>query len=131
VDERIVWIPSEVVLQIHEEQIGDTGGIGGVRDLGLLESALARPINLFSYSASPPDLPDLAAAYAFGIARNHPFFDGNKRSAYIVMRTFLLLNDADIVASEDDKFDIFMRLAAGELLESELVDWIRGHLRTS
>jgi death-on-curing protein len=125
---EIVWIASDAVRRIHEEQIGETGGIQGIRDTGLLESALSRPHNLLGYLEPPPDLVDLAAAYAFGITRNHPFLDGNKRTAYIVMRTFLLINGKDIVASEDDRYDTFIRLAASELTEADLADWIREHL---
>lgn len=123
-----VWISIELALEIHREQIAQTGGLEGIRDQELLESALARPVHLLNYSDVVPAIYELAAAYAFGVARNHPYFDGNKRSAYIIMRTFLLLNGADIAATEDEKYDAFIRLAAGEMTEAELSDWLNAHL---
>ena len=101
----------------------------GVRDPGLLSSALARPKHLFAYEANTTDLAALAAAYAFGIARNHPFIDGNKRTALVVCRTFLLINECDIVATKEDKYTTFMQLAEGSLAEEQLADWFRKHLK--
>ena len=97
----------------------------GLRDEGLLSSALARPQNLLAYSKPVPDLAALAAAYAFGIARDHPFVDGNKRTALVAMRTFLLLNEVDLKASQDEKYLTILSLAQGKLTEAELADWIR------
>ena len=91
----------------------------------MLSSALARPQNLFTYRDPRPDLAALAAAYAFGIARNHPFVDGNKRTALVAARTFLLLNNINFEASQDEKFLTFLRLAEGSLSEDELANWIR------
>jgi death-on-curing protein len=123
-----VWIHEDVVLAIHRRQLSEHGGADGVRDAGLLASALARPQNLRAYSEAPADFAALAAAYAFGIARNHPFLDGNKRTAYVVCRTFLILNGHDLDASREEKYLTFLSLAKGELSEDELVALIRGHL---
>jgi death-on-curing protein len=114
----------EAVLAIHQRQMAEHGGEPGVRDLGLLESALSRARNIISY-AEDPDIASLAAAYAFGIAKNHPFLDGNKRTALVSMRTFLILNGSDINASQQDKYQTIMALADGSLTENELADWIR------
>jgi len=125
---NVVWVRDDVVLAVHLRQLAEHGGGEGIRDEGLLQSALARPQNLLAYSAPPPDLASLAAAYAYGIARNHPFVDGNKRTALIVARLFLLLNGMDLVATQEEKYSIFLALAAGELLEEELANWMRVHL---
>ena len=125
-----VWIREDAVLAIHRRQLAEHGGSEGVRDRGLLSSALARPKNLATYSDSQdgPDLAELAASYAWGLARNHPFVDGNKRTAYVVCRTFLLLNGRDLEAPPDEKYLTFLRLAEGRLSEQELSNWIRDHL---
>lgn len=99
------------------------GGPAGVRDLGLLESALARPKNLFAYAESPPTLAQLAAAYAKGVVANHPFVDGNKRTAFTVSVTFLRLNGRRLTASKEDRVLTFWSLAAGSLSEEQLADW--------
>jgi death on curing protein len=122
------WIRDDVVLAIHRRQLAEHGGGEGLRDPGLLASAWARPKNLLAYSDSPPDLALLAASYAWGVARNHPFVDGNKRTAYVVCRTFLKLNGQDLDASQEDKYRTFLRLAEGRLSEEELAGWIREHL---
>lgn len=123
-----IWIRDDVVLAIHRRQLAEHGGGEGLRDAGLLASALARPKNLLSYSDPPPDLVLLAASYAWGIARNHPFVDGNKRTAYVVCRTFLRLNGQDLDASQEDKYRTFLRLAEGRLAEEDLAGWIRERL---
>lgn len=123
-----VWIRPDAVQAIHARQIAEHGGEHGLRDAGLLDSALNRPRNLLAYGDPPPDLAALAAAYAFGIARNHPFVDGNKRTAYVVCRTFLLVNGRDLDASAADKYVVFLKLAEGSLSEGELADWLRQHL---
>lgn len=125
--EQYVWVEEETVLIIHQRQIAEHGGDAGIRDEGLLSSALARPQNLLAYSK--PDVADLAAAYAFGIACNHPFVDGNKRTAYVVMRVFLILNESDIEASGEEKYQTFIKLAEGNLTQEELAAWIRRHLK--
>jgi death-on-curing protein len=124
-----VWIFVErsIVLAIHDEQLAEHGGATGIRDMGALESALARPMSLSLYG--DPDAAALVAAYAFGIARNHPFVDGNKRTAYVVSELFLGLNGFDLLASDAACVTTFLRLAAGELDEAALADWIRASCR--
>jgi death on curing protein len=117
------WIHRPAVLGMHEEQLKEHGGPEGVRDLGLLESALARPKNLFAYSEQPSSLARLAAAYAKGIVANHPFVDGNKRTAFVVSLTFLLLNGLKVTATKEDRILTFWKLAAGELNEDDLAQW--------
>lgn len=123
------WIQEKAVRAIHLRQLAEHGGLEGVRDEGLLSSALARPQNLFAYGNPKPDLPALAAAYAFGIIKNHPFVDGNKRTAYVVCRTFLKLNNQDIVASDVGKYQTFVGVAGGTLNEELLAEWIRSRFR--
>lgn len=119
-----LWVREDVVLAIHRRQIAEHGGDDGVRDTGLLQSALSKPQNLFHYGDPPPDLSALAASYAFGIARNHPFVDGNKRTAFVVCRLFLKLNGFDLNAPQEQKYQIFMDLAAGKLSENNLAEWV-------
>lgn len=121
-----VWVGREMALAAHAEQLSEHGGAEGVRDLGLLESALAHPLNQLAYGQ--PDLAALAAAYAFGIARNHPFADGNKRTAAVVSVSFVLLNGSDCTATPADLSVAFLALAAGELSEDEMADWFRRHI---
>lgn len=126
-----IWIATEVAEAAHLEQIAEHGGGEGVRDPGLLDSAMARPRNLADYGAQEgngPDAAALAAAYAYGIARNHPFVDGNKRTAVVVSETFLMLNGHRLTASDAEVVVVFVALAAGELSEDELSDWFREHL---
>ena len=122
-----VWIDPAVVLAVHEEQLAEHGGAAGVRDAGLLESALARPRNLAHYGE--PDLCELAAAYAFGLARNHPFIDGNKRSAFVATELFLVINGWQLVASDADCVLIMLSLASGEIDEPTVAAWLRGRVR--
>ena len=119
------WIRQDVVLALHEEALILDGGPEGVRDLGLLESALARPKNLLAYSEEPPSFARLAAAYAKGIVANHPFVDGNKRTAFIVALTFLRLNGLEVIASKEDRVLTFWNLAAGEISEDQLALWFQ------
>jgi death on curing protein len=120
------WLDREVVIDFHNENLQRFGGPEGIRDLTMLESALARPINKHTY-ASEFDLAGLAAAYAFGIARNHPFVDGNKRAAFVAMEVFLLINGFSLEIDETDAIATFLALAAGELTEDQLASWIREH----
>lgn len=120
---EVKWLRKDAVLKMHARQLAEHGGGVGVRDEGLLDSALQRPVNKMSYQS--PDLADLAAAYAFGIARNHPFIDGNKRTALVASRTFLLINGFQISASPDEKLRAFLALAAGNLSEEDLAAWFR------
>jgi death-on-curing protein len=122
---KIVWLLEETLTAIHNRQIAEHGGSEGLRDEGLLSSALVRPQNLLVYGEPPPDLASLAAAYAYGIARNHPFVDGNKRTALVAARTFLILNGVDVNASQDEKVLTFLKLAEGSISEEELADWLR------
>jgi len=122
----IRWVSLRAVLAMHAAQIAEHGGGEGVRDEGLLESALARPLNLSAYGT--PDMAALAAAYAFGVARNHPFVDGNKRTAFVLAATFLALNGHRLVAEERDVVETFLALAAGMLEEDALADWFRHHI---
>ncbi len=121
-----IWVIVEVALAAHAEQLAEHGGGEGTRDLSLLETAMARPRNLTAYGA--PDAADLAAAYAYGIARNHPFVDGNKRTAAVVSETFLMLNNHVLDASDAELVVAFVALAAGELSEAETADWFRARL---
>jgi len=127
--EEPIWVDPRLVEVIHERQLSEHGGSRGIRDRGGLESALARPRQLQACGGKEIDLPALAAAYAFGIARNHPYVDGNKRTAYVVCRTFLLINGWDIVGPLSERYPIFLGLAAGEIDEPQLTDWIRSHAR--
>ena len=123
------WIDSRTARAIHDRQLAEHGGPEGVRDAGGLESALARPQNLAAYGEA--DSADLAAAYAFGIARNHPFVDGNKRTAWVLARLFLATNDLRFEFEKTDATRVMLALAAGELTEEELAGWFRERLRTS
>jgi death-on-curing protein len=117
-----VWIDLDVVLAIHDEQLAEHGGQAGVRDRGLLESAVARPRNQFAYGESSHGR--LAASYAFGISRNHPFLDGNKRTSLVVAELFLALNGVELTASDAKCITTFLQLAAGDLTEEALAEWI-------
>jgi death-on-curing protein len=121
-----VWIATEVALAAHAEQLAEHGGGEGVRDAGALDSAMMRPRNLALYEE--PDAAALAAAYAYGIARNHPFVDGNKRTAAVVSDTLLVLNGHALGASDAELVVAILAVAAGELSEDELADWFRQHL---
>jgi death-on-curing protein len=118
-----LWIDREQTLAIHARQISEHGGSSGVRDENLLESALARPQNLLAYSEKQPSLARLAAAYAFGIVRNHPFIDGNKRTALVVSFTFLILHGIVITAIREERYFMFYDLAAGHVSEEDLAAW--------
>ncbi len=120
----ITWILFETVLAIHKRQIAEHGGSDGVRDEGLLLSALARPQNVLAYT-DDADIAAFAGAYAFGTTKNHPFLDGNKRTALAVMRTFLQLNGCIFSASQEEKYTTFLKLAEGSLSEDVFVVWIR------
>lgn len=121
------WLDIDIVLDFHAEQLALFGGPDGVRDLGLLEFALARPINKFAYGEA--DFAALAAAYGFGIAKNHPFVDGNKRTALASMIVFLGLNQLELDAPQEAATAIVLSLAAGETTEEILARWIAAHIR--
>lgn len=120
---NIKWLRAVDVLGAHRKLIEFSGGSDGVRDQGLLESALARPLNIAAYEPDAP-LTRLAAAYGYGIAKNHPFVDGNKRAAFIAIELFLDLHGIAISADEDEKYAMMIRLAASEMSEEELADWL-------
>ena len=121
----IVWIDRALALAMHDRQLAEHGGGSGVRDEGMLDSALARPQQRHAYGDPPPDLAELAAALAFGLARNHPFVDGNKRTASVACETFILLNDAALEASDDELYPRYLGLAEGSLDEAGFADWLR------
>lgn len=120
---EIRWIARRTVLAVHAEQIAEHGGLAGIRDEGLLDSALMRPELKANYGET--DIAMLAAAYAYGLARNHPFADGNKRTAYVAMELFLAKNGRMLTASDQDAVLTFLALASGDLGEEQLAEWIR------
>lgn len=122
-----IWVPKETVFGIHAKSLALYGGSDGLRDEGMLESALGRPENLAAYGS--PTVFELAAAYAFGVARNHPFVDGNKRTAFLTAALFLSLNKYNLVAAEPEATATMMALAAGDLGEEEYATWLRAHSR--
>lgn len=124
-----IWLSVELIEAIHERQLVEHGGGSGVRDHGLLESALARPQQLYAYGGEQVDVIALAASYAFGLSRNHPFIDGNKRTAAVACELFLELNGYQLVADDSDLYPVFMSLASGELSEEALLDWLRQNAR--
>ncbi len=123
------WLALDIALAVHDRQLSEHGGPTGVRDQGALASALSRPVNQWNYGET--DLCALAAAYAFGIARNHPFIDGNKRTAWVFARLFLRLNGENLSFTAREAIDTVLALAAGELEEDELADWFRQRLTLS
>lgn len=125
----IVWIEKALVLMLHDRQIAEHGGSAGVRDEGVLESALARPQQLFAYGDPPPGLAALAASLAHDIAKNHAFVDGNKRSAIVSCETFIELNGAELEASDAEIYPAILGLAEGRISETEFAEWLRTHLR--
>ncbi len=125
-NESWVWIDPNVLYAVHDEQLAEHGGGAGVRDAGLFESALARPVNLAHYGE--PDAADLAAAYGFGIARNHPFIDGNKRTAFVAVELFLALNGWELLASDADCIVTMLGVAAGDMEEPAFAAWLRSHI---
>jgi death-on-curing protein len=120
------WIEESVVWAVHEAQLAEHGGSAGVRDAGLLASALARPLNLAAYDEQA-DAAALAAAYGFGIARNHPFIDGNKRTAYVCCELFLALNGVSLEADDGNCVSTMLALAAGDIGEADFAAWLRNH----
>ncbi len=122
-----LWISEELVLAIHNRQLAEHGGMAGVRDAGMLSSALARPRHLFAFEGDEVDMARLAASYAFGIAKNHLFLDGNKRTAHVVYRTFLSLNKVQFSAPQTEKYFKMLKIAEGNISEEEFADWIRNN----
>ena len=124
-NEPWVWIDPVVIRAVHEEQLTEHGGGVGTRDEGLLESALARPLQLAAYGE--PDAAALAAAYGYGLAKNHPFIDGNKRTAFVAAELFLALNGSVLTARDADCVMTMLAVASGDLNEADFADWIRRH----
>lgn len=124
-----IWLDAHDANAIHDRQLVEHGGATGLRDAGLLESALARPINRWTYGDDDPA--NLAAAYAFGVARNHPFADGNKRTAWVLARLFLAMNGHRLAFTAEDAIVMVLALAAGELSEDQVADWFRVRLQVA
>lgn len=124
----IIWIERPLAIAIHERQLAEHGGGSGVRDENLLDSALARPQQSHAYGDPPPDLADLAASLAFGLARNHPFVDGNKRTAAVACETFIMLNGGTLSADDLELYPQYLALAEGSLSEAEFASWLRQHI---
>ena len=118
-----LWMDTADAVIAHDLELAAHGGSTGIRDQGLLESALARPKNIWAYAESPPSLSRLAAAYAFGISSNHPFVDGNKRTALVVSFAFLDVNGLEVIASQENAYVTTLGLAAGEISEDQLTSW--------
>ena len=118
-----IWLSRQIVLAIHDEQIAEHGGAAGVRDIALLEGALARPLNHAAYGE--PDIAEIAALYALGIARNHPFVDGNKRTAYVALELFLETNGLRFAADDADSVLMMLRMAARDIDDVDFIDWVR------
>lgn len=125
----IIWIERLFAIAIQERQLAEHGGGIGVRDENMLDSALARPQQLHAYGDPPPDLADLAASLAFGLARNHPFVDGNKRTAAVACETFIMLNGGVLDAEDLDLYPRYLALAEGSLTEPEFATWLREHIK--
>ena len=123
-----VWLDEEALLLLHSESLAEHGGLEGIRDIGLLRSAMARPQNLLAYGGET-DIVALAAGYGVGSARNHPFVDGNKRAAFIAAAVFLLLNGLELIADQADATVAMLAVAAGEMDEATFADWIRNNIR--
>ena len=120
------WLDAAVVDAVHDEQLAEHGGARGVRDRGLFESAMARPRQLAAYG--DPDAASLAAAYGYGLARNHPFVDGNKRTAFVAVELLLAINGLELQADDPDCVMTMLSLAGGTLSEADFADWIRQHI---
>lgn len=124
----IVWISRVLAVAIHKRQLAEHGGGSGIRDEALLDAALARPQQLHAYGDPPPDLADLAASLTFGLARNHPFVDGNKRTAAVACEVFILLNGALLAAEDHELYALYVGIADGTATEAEFAAWLRQRL---
>ena len=120
------WLPLDLIIRLHDRQIELHGGLAGTRDHGLLESAVARPLNAWSYGEA--DLFTLASLYAAGLIRNHPFLDGNKRVGHLAMEMFMVLNGQELIAEVDEQERVIVRLAAGELSREQFAEWVRSRM---
>lgn len=126
-----IWIAEQMALEIHDRQLAIHGGLAGVRDAGLLASALARPRHLLAYSSTPPDIAQMSAAYAYGIAKNHPFIDGNKRTAAVVMESFIEFNNLRLTADNQAMYLVIIQLVDGTRSEEDFTNWIRQNIRSA
>ena len=124
----MIWIDLQLILAIHDRQLSEHGGGAGIRDAGLLESALELPIHLASLGDPPPDLAQSAASLIFGLSRNHPFMDGNKRTSAVAVEVFIVLNGGQLRAEDAELYAIFVALAAGDLDENGLAEWLRSRI---
>jgi death-on-curing protein len=122
------WVEGAIVLQLHQEQLAEFGGMSGIRDADLLDSALCRARNVWAYSSPKPDVVRMAASYAFGLAKNHPFMDGNKRTALVVCLTFLRLNGFELTASQQERIQAVLSLASGAVNEAQFEAWLRSNV---
>ena len=121
-----VWLSRELILAVHDEQLAEHGGATGIREEGLLESALARPLNRAAYG--DPDIAELAAVFALGLIKSHPFIDGNKRTAYVALELFIRLNGLRFPISDADAVIMTLRLAANDIPEGEFITWVRSNV---
>ena len=124
-----VWVSKEALVLLHDESLSEHGGRAGLRDAGLLDSALNRPLNLLAYSE--PDFADLAASYAVGLAKNHAFVDGNKRAAFLAVGLFLYLNGYRLRATQADATLTMLAVASGDITEAAFAAWLRQHAQTN
>jgi death on curing protein len=121
-----IWLDREVMLAVHDEQLAEHGGISGVRDMSLFDSALAKPLNVAAYGQ--PSAAKLAASYGYGIARNHPFLDGNKRTAFVAVELFLVLNGFRLVADDAQCVLTMLDVASGQITEDAFAAWIEANI---
>jgi death on curing protein len=121
------WLNHDIMLAVHDEQLDEHGGLSGIRDVGFFESAMERPKNLAAYES--PDAADLAASYGCGLAKNHPFNDGNKRTAYVAMELFLVLNGYQLTSSDADSVLTMLQVASGDIGEKKFAQWIRNNMK--
>lgn len=126
---EIKWVNQKALIYLHDESLAEYGGLEGIRDEGLLESALHRPLNLYNYEQER-DIAKLAAAYGFGIIRNHPFVDGNKRAGFLAVGLFLTLNGFSLCASQLEATKTIFALAAGNISEVEFYQWLKAHIQS-
>ena len=118
-----VWLTRELLLAVHDEQIAEHGGAAGIRDMGLLESAVARPLNHARYGEV--DVAELGAVYALAIVRNHPFVDGNKRTAFVALETFLVLNGLELIANDAEATVMMLEISAGAASDAAFIEWVK------
>lgn len=121
------WLRQDAVLAIHDEQLSQHGGALGIRDIGLLESALARPQNAAAYADQEPDIPTLGALYALGVIQGHPFVDGNKRVGFVLLELFFDLNGYELIATDSECYATILGVTGGVMTEESFFEWVRKH----